>query len=278
MAEANRRRRDLRQLNASHDTRREDFCWPSRGRCDPSYRKCQRHARAKPNRSHDHVQPELRKCSSNVSEQLCPAPRPPRQAFQSATLIKKPPIASLPTSSGQRIELTSNRRVPQQRQRPATETRHPKQETTQVVWFSDMLASSDQAHSRHDRARKHLSQPGLVGSARKTPRGARQVQGTSGIGSVKAIMAGERNGGNRQGKRDSVFGSRCVVEGNGPVWCSQQSRTAQVLSLTLFQRGGFVIIRDRWMRISRITSHGSALDSGDGKRNGPHMGGPLPWG
>ncbi|MGE5787673.1 MAG: group II intron reverse transcriptase/maturase, partial [Myxococcales bacterium] len=40
-----------------------------------------------------------------------------------------------------------------------------------------------------------------------------------------------------------------------------------LLSLTQFQRGGFVIIRDRWMRISRITSHGSALESGDGKRN-----------
>src|SRR5512145_2810407 len=69
----------------------------------------QEYARAKPQQSHGHVQPQLRKPLRTVVERSPPSTRPPRRAFQPATLINNPLLASLLTSSGQRLKLQLRR-------------------------------------------------------------------------------------------------------------------------------------------------------------------------
>src|SRR5512145_737016 len=129
----------------------------------------QEYARAKPQQSHAHAQPQLRKPLRNVVAQPVPSTRPPRQAFQPETLIKKPPIASLPTLSGQRVLLQlqahykSTLQVKAKHSRacllqaivgqPATCSRsaRPRDMTSQSIWFGWLGANDTKA--AHDKAR-----------------------------------------------------------------------------------------------------------------------------
>src|SRR5512145_3510579 len=89
------------QPEASHNARRVDLCWPRQDGSDQNHKNLD-NARAKPQQSHAHAQPQLRKPLRTVVEQPLRSTRPPRQALQPATLINNPLIASLLTSSGQR--------------------------------------------------------------------------------------------------------------------------------------------------------------------------------
>src|SRR5512133_1649395 len=89
--------------------------------------------------SDTHAQSELRQPIHNVAELPFPSTRPPRQAFQSATLIKQPPPASLPTSSGQRHvgQLETN-----------SQSARPRKEASQSTWFG-WLGAKDTKGAHH---------------------------------------------------------------------------------------------------------------------------------